>query len=172
MGLRIRQTHYETIPTGEYQAVISDIVADEGQFGPQVKFTFDVITPGYENAQLVAWTSQSFSPKSKLFRWTQAAFGGRPIPPTWDFDSDKLIGRQVRLVVVAKQGQDGTEFNRVNDVLPVVKPMPSANGAPKAAAAQPQLANVPAPTPVLAPAAAPASAGAGDDPFSEEDLPF
>jgi len=53
----------------------------------------------------MGWCSQSFNVKSKLYAWTKAAFGGRDIPPDWDLDCDKLLNREVLLVVAKVEGQ-------------------------------------------------------------------
>ena len=42
MTIKIDQTKYEPVPTGRYSAKIVDIEETEGQFGPQLKFTFEL----------------------------------------------------------------------------------------------------------------------------------
>lgn len=113
--MQIKQTRFETIPMGEYPAVIRDIEPQEGQFGPQLKFTFELIEGEHQGTTLLAWTSQTFSPRSNLFKWTRAAFA-RDIPPTYDLDTSHLIGKKVRLAVLTKAKDDGSEFNKVDDV--------------------------------------------------------
>jgi hypothetical protein len=61
-------------------------------------------------------------------------FGGEEIPPEWDFDSDSVIGRKVILCVIKRQGDNNTEYNKIDAVLPFKKkpvappkPAPVAN---------------------------------------------
>ena len=115
MGQTIKQTHYEVLPVGEYAATIGAAALEDGQFGTQVKFRFDVTQPGYEGRSVMGWASATFSPKSKLYQWTRAAFG-RDIPEHYDLSLDHLLDRPVTLVLVTKTGDDGSEFNKIHDV--------------------------------------------------------
>jgi len=45
MGITIKQMQLETLPEGVYQAAIAKIEAAEGQYGPQLKFTFELAEP-------------------------------------------------------------------------------------------------------------------------------
>ena len=121
MGITIEQTKYEPIPTGKYLAVIDSIEATDGKFGSQLKFKFQLV--GDNNSQpasLLGWASAKFSSRSKLYEWTKAAFGGKPIPADYLFDSDDLIGKHVVLTVVEDEGEKGP-FNRIDSVKPYVK---------------------------------------------------
>ncbi len=115
MGITIRQTHYELIPVGEHVAKITEVTEEDGQYGPQLKLTFALDQAG---RTLVGWCSRTFSAKSKLYAWARAAFGGRAIPEDWDFDSDKILGRMVRLVVVTQSKEGGETYNKIADVRP------------------------------------------------------
>lgn len=65
----IEQEYYEPIPTGKYPAKIKTIEEADGQFGPQLKFTFDLPTNENDDPRtLLGWTSQKFSNKSKLYK--------------------------------------------------------------------------------------------------------
>ncbi len=83
MGITVKQTRIETLPEGVYEAIIAKIEAADGQFGPQLKFTFELTEP--EGKTLTGWCSQSFNVKSKLYAWTRAALGGATFRPagTW-----------------------------------------------------------------------------------------
>jgi hypothetical protein len=115
MGTTIKQTSYDLLPVGEYQAKIGATEVAEGKFGPQIKIRFDILTPGFEDRSLMGWASASFSNKSKLFAWARAAFG-KDIPPTYDLDLDHLLGRKVTLVVVTTRKEDGAEYNNIHDI--------------------------------------------------------
>lgn len=117
MGIVINQSKGgELIETGEYPARVVSIEEADGQFGPQLKWKFELTGPDTSGKTLSAWCSQNFSIKSKLYAWTLAAFGGNPIPETYAFDSDDVIGRNVRLVVVVKAKADGSEFSKIDQV--------------------------------------------------------
>jgi len=134
MGMVIKQTTAELLPVGEYPAVIAAIEPAEGTFGPQLKFTFE-LTGVHEGKMLMGWCSQSFNGKSKLFAWAKAAFA-RDIPLGWDLQVDTLLNRAVILAVTKKVGQDGSEYNRIDSVLPmralaVKAPPPAAVEGPE-----------------------------------------
>lgn len=129
MGIQIQQSVYETIPTGEYKASIENIEEVEGQFGDQLKFEFVIEGGEYDGTSLLGWVSKKFSNKSKLFKWTRAAFGGADIPIDYNFDSDDLLSRKVVLTVVVTSKDDGSEFSKISDVRPL-RQKKSGNGAP------------------------------------------
>lgn len=107
---------YEPAPTGEYGAKVVAIDEEEGNYGPQFRWTFEIVKPApYAGKQLTGWTSTSPSMKGKLVRWAGACLG-RPITPGECLDTDTLIGAMVTLVVTVKVGNDGGEFNRVEDL--------------------------------------------------------
>jgi len=113
----IEQTKYELLPVGEYTATIVDIQPEDGMYGPQLKFTFLIDEGDFEGNTLSMWTSVKFNPKSKLYGLTKAAFNS-PIPSNYNLDTKDLLDRQVRLVVVIKAKDDGTEFNKIDTVRP------------------------------------------------------
>ena len=128
----IQQTVFEVLEAGEYPAVVSKVEPTTGQYGDQLRWQFHL-----ENgATLSAWTSQVFSPRSKLYAWVRACFGGREIPVGWALDTAKLPGRPVRLIIVTEQGRDG-EFSKVRELLPPRKFPASAPAVAPAALAKP-----------------------------------
>jgi hypothetical protein len=122
MTITIEQTIYEPIPTGKYPAKIASIEEADGQFGPQLKFEFE-LPPGEngEDRTLLGWASRKFSNKSKLYKWTQAAFGGGPIDRAYTFNSGDLLGRPVYLNVVEEEGDNGP-YNKITSLAPYDKP--------------------------------------------------
>jgi len=141
----VKQTHFEPIPVGEYVAKIGNVEEEEGQFGPQLRIEF---TLDKEGRTLIGWASRTFSPKSKLYAWSRAAFGGRAIPLDWDFDSDAILGRTVRLVVITQTKADtGEEYNRITDVKPAragdVLPQAIRAKEPEPPEPEPQEAEIP-----------------------------
>jgi hypothetical protein len=117
--IEVKQTLYEPIPQGEYPAVIERIeLDDKSVFGAQLKFTFklDPFEDYPDGKELVAWCSMKFTKKSKLYLWTRQVNGD--IPRDYNFHSTDLLNKRVRVMVGRKRSDDGTEFDRVNDVLP------------------------------------------------------
>lgn len=116
MGVKIPQTFVMTWPVGEYVARIDKITEKEGTFGPQLQIAFKLTQMDEKASPVLGWCSQTFSNKSKLYAWVKAAFGGGPIPETYDFDSDDLIGKKVLLTLVIRDREDGTQFNRIDSL--------------------------------------------------------
>ena len=84
MSIKISQSIYELLPTGEYPAVIQDIELSDGKFGQQLRWKF-ALKGRYDGRILTGWTSPALSPNSKLFSWMRAALGGSLIPRDKDF---------------------------------------------------------------------------------------
>jgi hypothetical protein len=131
MGIVIDQSAGTDIPTGEYTAKVARIEEATGKFGPQLKVKFILSgPPDVDGTSTCAWYGQTFSPKSKLYGLVQAAFGGTAIPTTYNFNSDDLINRVVRLVIVEKTKSDGAVFSKVDSVKPFKRQTPAAQAAP------------------------------------------
>lgn len=115
--MKVEQTVFEVLPTGDYSAVVDAIEDADGMYGPQAAWSFVIDEGEHKGAQVRAWTSAKFSPRSRLYQWTQAVFGGADIPPAYTFDSDDLLGRRVTIsLIVRVKPEDGSEFNRVESV--------------------------------------------------------
>ena len=152
----IEQTRFEVLPAGEYTATIADVQITAGKFGDQAEFSFVIEDGEFAGAVLKGWTSARFSPKSRLYAWAKAAFGGQPIPPTYNLDTDDLLQRRVNLMVIARVKESGEEFSKIDDCRPYrVVPRGRAGAAPGAAPAAPGGNGGPA-----APGAAPGGPGA------------
>jgi hypothetical protein len=130
MSIKIQQTYYEPIPTGKYPAKIGSIEEAEGQFGPQLKFSFE-LPPSQDGASrtLLGWCSKKFSQKSKLFTWTRAALGGAKIDRNYTFSSDDILGKRVLLTVIEEEGDSGI-YNKITSVLPYNGQSKSTQPAP------------------------------------------
>jgi hypothetical protein len=115
MGIKIEQTKFEVLPTGEYRARIVDISQVEGRFGPQLQLKMAVSDGPHSETEFLSWCNPVFSPKSRLFQWVEAALAV-PVPPDYDLDTDDLLGREVLATVIVKQATDGAEVNRVEQV--------------------------------------------------------
>ena len=129
MSIKIEMTKYEAVDPGIYPGKITSIDEEEGKFGPQIKFTFELETDNGDQKTLIGWTSKRFSKKSKLYSWTTSLLG--VLPDNYTFDSDDLIGKEVLLVVGLRHGTDGvTLFNSIESIKPMnqKKPVIPSNG--------------------------------------------
>ena len=123
MEITIEQVYYEAIPTGKYPAKIKEIEEADGQFGPQLKFTFELQPDeNGEHRTLLGWASKKFSNKSKLYAWTRAAMGGNTIDRSYTFKSGDLLGKYVHIVVVEEESDNGT-INKIDKLLPYRPPV-------------------------------------------------
>jgi hypothetical protein len=114
---------YEPIEPGNYLAKIIQIEDVSGQFGDQHRFTFELAPDEEgESRTLLGWCSAKFSSKSKLGEWVRAIlFNNGEIPTGFKLDTDKLIGKSVRLLVSADEDKDGTITNKIAQIFPVKK---------------------------------------------------
>ena len=101
-------TYEETqaIPTGDYEAVITEVEEDEGQFGAQYKYIFQITNGEAKGTNLFGWSSQKLSAKSKYREWAVAALG-RNIGPGDQLTVDDLVGKPIRITVLRQSADDG-----------------------------------------------------------------
>lgn len=119
--MNIQFKEFTPVPTKDYPVEIKEIGAvDDGQFGPQLKWLFDLgdvenVDGEVEPKTLTAWSSQTLSAKSKLYQWATAA--------GWEASDmltiEDLIGKRVLISVTLEKRTDGTVGNKVNGVLPI-----------------------------------------------------
>ena len=118
MSFKMQKKIFELLDMGTYPVTIKDVRKTEGDYGEQVLFTFRVDD---SEAELCAWASATYSTKSKLGRWVTAILGNMPD----ELDSEELVGKPCRITVLVKAKDDGTQFNKVDEVLPAKrKPKP------------------------------------------------
>lgn len=133
------KAEFETLPTADYLAQITDYEEETGNYGPQFKFTFEIVSPkAYAGKTRLAWCSQKLTSgqkKSKLWTWVEAAYN-RPISEGEAVDIDSLVGRQVVLTLISETRDDGSEVNKVSAVKAYKKqdpfPIPQAATQPLA----------------------------------------
>lgn len=125
------RTTYDALEPGEYVATVQRIEEQDGQYGLQLKWTFSLDAPGadYDGRHVLAWCSPSFTAKAKLGRWARALLGSQ-VDDIDELDTQLLIGQPCRLVLSSGLGTDGTERNKVTEVLaPRRAPAPFVPGA-------------------------------------------
>ena len=116
MAITITAQGTESLPTGEYRVELTAIELSTGQYGDQLRWTFRVLEKG---RTLVAYSSLSASLASKCMRWASVLLR-RPIQAGEQVDFEALVGKTAIAVVVKKRKDDGTEFNAVEDLLPIM----------------------------------------------------
>jgi len=112
------RTTYDALEPGEYVATVQRIEEQDGQYGLQLKWTFSLDAPGadYDGRHVLAWCSPSFTAKAKLGRWARALLGSQA-DDIDELDTQLLVGLPCRLVLSSGIGTDGTERNKVTEVL-------------------------------------------------------
>jgi len=115
MAITLTAQSGEPLPTGEYCVELTAIELTTGQYGEQLKWTFSVQDKG---RNLIAYSTFWPSLASKCMRWAGALLG-RPIQPNEQVDFEALVGKTVVAVVLRKRKEDGTEYNAVEDLLPL-----------------------------------------------------
>jgi hypothetical protein len=99
----------------EYRVELTAIELSSGQYGEQLKWTFSVPDKG---RNLVAYSTFSASLASKCMRWAGALLN-RPVQAGEQVDFEALVGKTAVAVVLRKRKEDGTEYNAVDDLLPL-----------------------------------------------------
>ena len=112
MGRVLEQTQgYIPFPSGLYtlqwESIEERTSEREGFEGRTfLLHTFKVLTgPESNGRDFTQISSTTFSPRSKIYGWAQAAFGG-DIPENYHLDLDHLLGRQVQAQVSESDGRN------------------------------------------------------------------
>lgn len=95
------------VPAGVYVATVKDLTEDDGQFGPQIKFVFEIEETlacdsgdpeDWVGQEKWGWCSDSLTPNTKLFKWARQILGG-DFEIGDDLVLDDMIGRKVRITI-------------------------------------------------------------------------
>jgi len=141
--MKLQKRVYELLDVGTYGATVQSVEQATGQYGDQAKMTFGLDD---SDAVLTAWASAKYGPNTKLGRWASAILGGMAD----ELDTDMLIGKPCRLVVTVKAKDDGTQYNKVDEVLPPKRrPKPEEAKPARAGDVQSQAAKTKEPEPVI-----------------------
>lgn len=122
---------YEPVEPGEYKAKLSELEEElEGKFGPQVRFTFEILDDeDYKGQTVRGWCSLklddegdfTFWEGTKLWDWVAALRSGNTVATNEDFELDDLVGSTCRIMIVTKKKMDGTPTDKIDNVLPPKK---------------------------------------------------
>lgn len=129
------------LPEGWVNARIQGYEEAEGQYGPQIRWTFNLgrvadVNGDVDDRTLTGYTSQKLSSKSKLWAWAKAA----GLDPSQGVDLDQMVGQLVAINVTIRKGDDGGQYNKIESL---TKPMPSQNGTAPPQAQPAQVADGP-----------------------------
>jgi hypothetical protein len=119
---------YEPVEPGEYKAKLTELEEElEGQYGPQVRFTFEITDDqDYKGQTIRGWCSLkldddgefTFWEGTKLWDWIAALRGGTAVGADGEeFELDDLVGSTCRIMVVTKRKKDGTPTDKIDNVL-------------------------------------------------------
>lgn len=123
--MKVKIEAFETYQAGVYPATVKEITEDlESTYGAQYRFKF-ALGGTLDGKTMTGWCRQSGSVKSKFFEW-YAALTGKTPKPGEEVDTDELIGKTAQLVIKIKKGDDGSEKNVIDSVLPMQAQKPAA----------------------------------------------
>jgi hypothetical protein len=124
MTLKMKAQEHEPPEPGIYRAKLGDLQESEGQFGPFVKWFYELLEEGYEGQTIRGQSSipEAFTAATKTWQWAQALLG-RPIRPGEVIDLEDLIGNECMLTLGHKETERGT-FATVEAVNPIRRKKP------------------------------------------------
>ena len=131
MTLKMRAEEHQPPDQGVYRAKLVDLQEDEGQFGPFVKWYFELLEEGCEGQTIRGQSSvpESFTSATKMWQWAQGLLG-RPIRPGESIDLEDLIGNECMLTLGHNETDRGT-FATVDAVNPVRRKQPKGQPDPE-----------------------------------------
>jgi len=111
------------VAEGLYQAAIVEVKEDEGEFGPYVKVTFEIIDGEYKGIikNLVASLKISHSKSgknSKLYDLVKSATKQEPVVGE-PFDTDTLMGKTCQILVKNGKEVEGVLYQDIKEVMPL-----------------------------------------------------
>lgn len=114
MPFMVRKTPPNLTPS-IYPAQISDIIAKEGNYGPQIQWNFELIHEGHAyRAQ--TYTNATFYQGSPEHRWVCIILG-HELQPGETINEAELIGAPVQVKISCKPGKPGVMFYNVDEIL-------------------------------------------------------
>jgi hypothetical protein len=124
MTLKMKAQTHEPPEPGIYRARLVDVQEGEGQFGPFVKWFYELLEEGYEGQTIRDQSSipETFTAATKTWQRSQALLG-RLIQPGEEIDLRDLIGNECMLTLGHKETDHGT-FATVEAVNPVRRKKP------------------------------------------------
>lgn len=121
MALKFDAEVYEALDEGVYRAKLAGLEEDEGEYGPFVKWYFQILEEDYEGQSVRGQSSipKSFNSATKMWQWAQGLLG-RAIQAGENIDLEALVGKECMITIGHKETDRGT-FARIDAVNPVRK---------------------------------------------------
>src|SRR5215475_14061280 len=90
---------YSVFPAGMYRCRLEEVANIETQFGPALKFNWQVVDGDETGEKLSALANKKLLPKSKLALWAKAHLGISAFPEGFILKVNTLIGKEVFITV-------------------------------------------------------------------------
>jgi hypothetical protein len=103
------------LSNGVYQAQLSDLKAIDGQFGPRLVWTVELLKDGFEY-KATGFTDVSFYQGSREHAWASAILGV-DLQPGSEITESELIGAPVVVRLSAKPARDGKTYYGIEDLV-------------------------------------------------------
>ncbi len=118
MPIKVTASEHEAMEPGQYRARLTKLEEDEGQFGPFVKFFFEVIgDEDYAGESISGIASLKLTPDTKLWQW-YSGLKGQPPEKGREIDLEEILDNECMLVVGHKTTDRGT-FATIDAAHPV-----------------------------------------------------
>lgn len=126
----IPKTEFVALDPGVYPATVRKVELTDGKFGPQLQLDFDIVgADPSQGGQQRAWMGTTMTEGNKTGKWVKAILGVNEVPE--ELNTDDLWGKPVRLSLTITTKTDGTEYNKVADVLKAAAPKARASVKPQ-----------------------------------------
>lgn len=119
MSITIEKSSYDIPDPGTYQAKLVDVSLEDGDYGEQVKCSFDALD-GSSFTDLWYFCSTTLSPQSKLGKLytTLAELDFSDLPS--QVDVEDLVGSKAQVVIEHAQSKStGNDYAKITTVLPL-----------------------------------------------------
>ena len=138
----IPKTEFVALDPGVYPATVRKVELTDGKFGPQLQLDFDIVgADPSQGGQQRAWMGTTMTEGNKTGKWVKAILGVNEVPE--ELNTDDLWGKPVRLSLTITTKTDGTEYNKVADVLKAAAPKTRAVVKPEPEQAPEPVAETP-----------------------------
>jgi hypothetical protein len=137
--LPVEESKFEEFPEGIHDVVVADIELDEYETGqtdsegkPLVRQYVRFVFRRPDGTEMSGFANAKISTRSKLYQWITKITGQAPMVGR-HYDLKTLVGKKCRVYVKRVVDENGSMYNRIDDVLPAqgVDIKPDAAPTPK-----------------------------------------
>lgn len=119
MGFIVKQRNYDTIPDGQYRAMIYDFTRDSEK-EPSISIAYEIVGDEYDGSMVAGRYRFELHERAALYKVAQAALKDHPDLYKEALNSDDLIGKEVLIDVITRtRAGDGEKYSTVRRVFPV-----------------------------------------------------